>query len=220
MKKTKKIVERWIWWWIKFKSGWLFISMVLAVVATLLLSVCCCYLHKGSTLYDISFALFSGIIASAIVTCVVGIKQEKDKNKKKMALLFDAGFWLTIFEKEYKEFLSNPPEKLPDKIQLLYSICKEPTEQMILLYQQNAELFDLLEIGFIQKINAAYKFFNRLLSCELTDRDIMKYFNAGLSENSPGMQEYWEMVKTVQKNLCYLLIKWKKDKIIEDIDLC
>lgn len=218
VKKIKKGVEQWSWWWIKFKSGWLFVSIVLVFVATLFLIVCCCFFHKVSVLYDISFALFSGIIASAIVTYIIGIKQERDRNKKKMALLFDAGFCLTVFEEEYKGFLSNPPEKLSDKIQVLYSICKKPTEYMISLYQNNAELFDLLEIGFLQKINTTYNFLNRLLSCELTDQDIMKYFHAGLSENSLGMQKYWEMVKTIQENLCYLLIKWEKDKIIADTD--
>ena len=184
------------------------------VIATLLFIASCFFFQRGTILYDVAFALFSGIIASAIVTLVIGIKQEQDMQKKKVALLFDAGFHLIVFEKDYQAFQDNLPQSFPEKIKALYSICQKPTEHMISLYQNNAELFDLLEIGFLQRINATYYYLNRLLASNLTDEDIMEYFPAGLGENSPGMQKYWEMIKTIQENLYYLLIKWEKDGII------
>ena len=153
-----------------------------------------------------------------IVTLIIGIKQERDTKEKKAALLFDAGFYLTVFERECQEFHNNLPQDFSEKFKELYSICKEPTEYMISLYQNHAELFDLLEIRFLQKINATYRYLNRLLSCNLTDQDIMEYFPAGQNEGSPGMQQYWKMIETIQTNLHYLLIKWRKDKIIVDAD--
>lgn len=172
------------------------------------------FFDNDSILYEISFALFLGVIASTIVTLIITIKQEKDIALKKKAILFDMGFELNEYVNNYKKFQDNIPREFDLKIQKLYFICKRPAEHIINLYKNNAELFDVTEIIYIRNINASYYFFNKLLNAELSDDDIKTYFSEGLNEDSQGMKEYWKMVEEINKNLICLKIKWEMDEII------
>jgi len=81
------------WKMIKWKEGIFPISLVIIVLSAILFIVSYYLFEKESLGYELSFALFTGIIASTIVTLIITNKQEKELAKKKKALLFDAGFF-------------------------------------------------------------------------------------------------------------------------------
>jgi len=200
--------------WIKFRYSVSFICVALILVSTLFFVICYFFFEKGSVMYEVAFALFTGIIASTVVTLIVDIKQKREMDEKKKALLFDAVFELATYAEEYKKFHDNPPLEFDMKIKRLYSICTKPIEHILDLYKYNSEIFDVVEIIFIRKINSTYNFFNRLFESELSDDVIKEYFHAGFSEDSKGMQKHWEMLNTLNENLFYLKIKWEKDKVV------
>lgn len=210
----KEKIEALKWKWIQVRYSVFSLCIMLIAISTILFIGAYYYFEDSSIQYEMSFALFSGIIASTIVTMIINEKQENDNAKKKKAILFDAGFKLDIFSEKYMEFINNPPETFELKFNELYSICKEPAEYIVELYKLNVELFDQVEIIFIRKINSSYKFLNWLLGCELLDEEIEEYFPAGLTEESEGMVRYWKLLEDMQKNLFYLKIKWEKDGII------
>ena len=202
------------WEWIKFKDSIAFTCVMLILLSAILFVICYFQFAKDSIMYEMAFALFSGVIASTIVTLIVDGKQQKDIREKKKALLFDAGYVLVRYVEDYQKFHNNPPQEFDVKIKFLYSICAEPVKYIISLYKNNSEIFDVVEITFIRKLNSTYYFINKLLDSELSDEAINEYFSAGLGEESKGMQKYWEMLNTLNENLFYLKIKWEKDKII------
>lgn len=202
------------WEWIKFRYSVSFICVALILVSTLFFVICYFFCERGSIMYEVAFALFTGIIASTVVTLIVDIKQKKEMDEKKKALLFDAVFELDTYAKEYQKFHDNPPQEFDMKIKYLYSICAKPIEHILDLYKYNSEIFDVAEIIFIRKINSTYNFINRLFESEFSDETIKEYFHAGLSEDSKGIQKYWEMLNTLNENLFYLKIKWEKDKVM------
>ena len=210
----KKQVKMLRWKWIKFRYSISYICIILIVCSAALFALSYCLFEKASILYEMSFALFTGVIASTIVTLIVTIKQEKDTVARKKAILFDIGFILTLYSDDYQKFIDNPPEAFDEKIKQLYFICEEPAENIIKLYKSNPVLFDETEITFIRKINSSYSFFNILMECELTDETIKEYFSKGLSKDSEGMRTYWKLVNEVGEGLIYLMIKWKHDKLI------
>lgn len=202
------------WKMIKWKEGIFPICLVIIVLSAVLFIVSYYFLKKGSLGYELSFALFTGIIASTIVTLIITNKQEKELAKKKKALLFDAGFFLVNFERKYFEYAKNMPESFDEKIKQLYWLCIEPKTIITDLYKSHPELFDLEEIKFIRTIDRTIYFLDKLLKSELSDEVINEFFSDGLGEGSIGMQEYWSMINKVKENLFYLKIKWEFDKII------
>lgn len=202
------------WKYIKFKYSTIAICIWLIVISSFLYIMSCYCFDNDGIIYEIFFALFIGIIASAIVTLIITFKQEKDIALKKKAILFDMGFELNEYVDSYEKFQNSVPKEFDLKIKKLYFICKKPAEHIINLYKNNAELFDATEIIYIRNINASYYFFNKLLNTELSDEDIKKYFSEGLNESSQGMKEYWKMINEINKNLNYLKIKWEMDEII------
>lgn len=202
------------WEWIKFKYSIAFTCVIMILLSVILFVICYFQFAKDSIMYEIAFALFSGVIASTIVTLIVDGKQQKDIWEKKKALLFDVGYVLAKYAEDYQIFHDNQPLEFDMKIKYLYSICTEPVKYIINLYKNNSEIFDVVEITFIRKLNSTYYFINKLFDSELSDEAIKDYFSAGLSEESKGMQKYWEMLNTLNENLFYLKIKWEKDKMI------
>ena len=202
------------WGWIKFKHSVSYICVILIACSAILFALSYCLFEKANILYDMSFALFTGVIASTIVTLIITIKQEKDIVARKRAILFDAGFILTLYTSDYQKFTEKPPEAFDEKIKQLYFICEEPAESIIKLYKNNPVLFDETEITIIRNINSSYSFFNRLLNCDLTDETINEYFSKGLTEDSEGMKTYWKLVNEISDGLLHLMIKWKKDKMV------
>lgn len=210
----KKKIKSLRWEWIKFRHSIPCVCIILIIGSAILFAVSYYLFERTSVLYDMSFALFTGVIASTIVTLIITIKQEKDAIARKKAILFDIGFELTLFAEDHQNFISNLPEAFDEKIKKLYFLCAEPAENIIKTYKSNPELFDEIEILFIRNINSSYSFFYRLLNCELTDETINEYFSKGLSEDSEGMRTYWKLTNEISDGLLHLMVKWKKDKMI------
>ena len=78
-------------------------------------------------MYSLGNSIFTGIIASIIVTVIIQKKQDKEQFERKRAVLFDAGFYLKKFEQDYNE-KKKTNSRLDDDREQLFELCREPEE--------------------------------------------------------------------------------------------
>lgn len=205
-------IEKMRWKYINWKSSVYPIAAVSFLISVIAIISICIFFPSESIVYNLGNSLFTGIIASIVVTVIIQIKQDTLEFEKKRAILFDAGFYLTYFQKEYSE-MKRANNKIDEDWEQIFRLCKKPAEYLSDLYKSDVGILDVADISIIRKIANNYKFILRLsesISANSEDKEFLR---------DPGeVQDVWnkynKMVTEIKENLFYLLIKWEKDSII------
>lgn len=211
MKET--FIEKLKWKHIKWKSSVYAIVAVFFIISVAAIIFICTNFPADSIIYNLGNSLFTGIIASIVVAVIIQIKQDKNEFEKKRAILFDAGFYLKCFQEQYsqKKLVNN---KVDEDWKQLFRLCEEPAAYLSELYKSGVDVLDIVDISIIRKINHNYKFILRLsesISANSKDKEFLKDSN----EIMDVWNKYNHMVTELKENLFFLLIKWKKDAIID-----
>ena len=80
------------WKRLTFKSSIYPTCVVFSAVSLIAIIIICCNFKPDSLVYSLGNSIFTGIIASIIVSVVIQKKQDKEQLERKRAVLFDAGF--------------------------------------------------------------------------------------------------------------------------------
>lgn len=91
------------WKRIKLKSSIYPTCAIFSVISLIAIIIICCNFQSDSRVYSLGNSIFTGILASIIVSVIIQRKQDKELFERKRAVLFDAGFYLKKFEEDYKE---------------------------------------------------------------------------------------------------------------------
>lgn len=211
MKKT--FLEKIQWKRINWISSIYKIYVILLVVSSAAIFTICCNFKSESIVYNMGNSIFTGIIASIIVSIIIQIKQDKEQFERKKAILFDAGFYLKEFENNYRgKKICNP--KLDDDWSQLFDLCREPAEYLSKMYGNGLDIFDVLDITILRLINSKYRLIMSL-SKEISFHKKDKKFLRDTEQIMKVYNIYDEQIRTLKDNLFKLLIKWQKDSIID-----
>lgn len=158
----KKIVkepfmEKVKWKRLKLKSSIYAVCTILFVISLVAIIIICCNFSTDSIVYGVGNSLFTGIIASIIVSVIIQIKQDKEQFEKKRAILFDAGFFLKNFQNNYQERKKNN-SNIDEDWREIFDLCEEPARYLSELYQSGLDILDVVDISIIRRINSSYKF--------------------------------------------------------------
>lgn len=206
-------IEKIKWKNIKWKSSIYTICACIFIISVIAIIFICISFSSDSLVYSLGNSIFTGIIASIIVAVIIQIKQDKSEFEKKRAILFDAGFYLICFQKQYseKKIVNN---KLDEDWKQIFLLCEKPAEYLIELYKSGVDVLDIVDISIIRKINSNYKFIlNLSKSISVNSKD--EEFLRDSGEVMDIWDKYNHMVTELKENLFFLLIKWKKDSIID-----
>lgn len=206
------LIEKIKWKYINWRSSIYPIVTIFFIISVAAIIFICTSFPSESIAYNLGNSLFTGIIASIVVAVIIQIKQDKLELEKKRAMLFDAGFYLTCFQKKYSEMkLAN--DKIDEDWEQIFWLCKEPAEYLSELYKSGVDIFDTVDITIIRKITNNYKFILRL-SEPISANSKNKKFLSNPDEVQNVWNKYNKLVTELKENLFYLLIKWEKDSII------
>lgn len=157
--------------------------------------------------------MFTGIIASMIVSFIIQIKQDRDQFERKRAVLFDAAFYLYLFEKEYRERLENNSEFEKD-LEQVFELCREPAKYLSKIYESSWDVLDMRDIYLLRVINSEYKVIMK--TCELINLHAKdETFMRDPEEIMYVWNEYDQTVTRLKEWLLLLYIKWKEDSVID-----
>lgn len=213
-KNMKKIlIEKIQWKYIKWKSSIYPIVTAFFIISVIAIIFICANFPDDSMVYNLGNSLFTGIIASIVVSVIIQIKQNRNDFERKRAILFDAGFHLTYFQTRYseKKLINN---KIDEDWEQIFRLCEKPAAYLCELYNSSVDILDVVDISIIRKINHNYRYILKLsesISANSKDSEFLTDSN----EIMEVQNKYIHMVTEVKDNLFFLLIKWKKDSIID-----
>ena len=152
---------------------------------------------------NILTSVYTGILSSVIVTVLIQKRQDKLSMEKKRAVLFDAGFLLDEFSKNYQAL-----ETKDDWLEV-YRTCKKAASYLSNLYTNHVDVFDVMELNYLREINASLVFINKLANANSSELMKSNELTIEVAET------YSEMVGKLIDNLLNLIIKWNCDGIID-----
>ena len=152
---------------------------------------------------NILTSVYTGILSSVIVTVLIQKRQDKLSMEKKRAVLFDAGFLLDEFSKNYQAL-----ETTDDWLEV-YRTCKKAASYLSNLYTNHVDVFDVMELNYLREINASLVFINKLANANSSELMKSNELTIEVAET------YSEMVGKSIDNLLNLIIKWNCDGIID-----
>lgn len=152
---------------------------------------------------NILTSVYTGILSSVIVTVLIQKRQDKLSMEKKRAVLFDAGFLLDEFSKNYQAL-----ETKNDCLEV-YRTCKKAASYLSNLYTNHVDVFDVMELNYLRAINASLVFINKLANANSSELVKSNELTIEVAET------YSEMVGKLIDNLLNLIIKWNCDGIID-----
>ena len=216
--ERKKIVkepfmEKVKWKRLKIKSSIYAVCTILFVISLVAIIIICCNFSTDSIVYGVGNSLFTGIIASIIVSVIIQIKQDKEQFEKKRAILFDAVFFLKNFQNNYQE-RKKSDSNIDEDWRGIFDLCEEPARYLSELYQSGLDILDVVDISIIRRINSSYKFILEI-SKEISVHSKEKKFLKDPKEVTKVWNKYKKEVTELKENLFFLLIKWEKDSIID-----
>lgn len=207
------LIEKIKWGYIKWKSSIYPIVTVFFVISVIAIILICNNFPDDSMVYNLGNSLFTGIIASIVVSVIIQMKQDRNDFEKKRAILFDAGFHLTYFQTRYSE-----KKRINDKIDedwaQIFRLCEKPAAYLCELYNSGADVLDVVDISIIRKINHNYRYIlklSELIGANSKDDEFLTDPN----EIMEVQNKYIHMIAELKDKLIFLLIKWKKDSIID-----
>ena len=164
-------------------------------------------------MYSLGNSIFTGIIASIIVTVIIQKKQNKEQFERKRAVLFDAGFYLKKFEQDYNE-KKKTNSRLDDDREQLFELCREPAKYLSKMYRNGSEVLDVVDISILRSINSKYRFIISLSKATNALKKDKKFLREP-EEIAEVHDRFDKEIKQLKENLFYLLIKWEKDSVID-----
>ena len=201
------------WKLVKVKSTIYPVCTVFMVISLIAIIMICNKYSPDSIINSLGNSIFTGIIASIIVSVIIQIKQDKEQFERKRAILFDAGFYLKKFEKEYTEKKKNY-DKLDEDWKLIFELCKEPAQYLSELYKTGLDILDVVDISLLRSINSKYSFIITMckeINIHVNDKKFLR--------DPVKIQDVWNKynkeIKELKKDLLFLLIKWEKDSIVD-----
>ncbi len=201
------------WKRIKLKSSIYPTCAVFSVISLIAVIIICCNFESDSPVYSLGNSIFTGILASIIVAVIIQRKQDKELFERKRALLFDAGFYLWKFERDYKE-KKKSNSRLDEDWKQLFELCREPAKYLSMMYCNGMDVLDVVDISILRSINRKYQFImvaSKEVNLHAKDKKVLR----GPAEIMEVWNKYDKEIRELKENLFYLLIKWKMDSIID-----
>lgn len=201
------------WKRIKLKSSIYPTCAVFSVISLIAIIIICCNFESVSLMYSLGNSIFTGILASIIVSVIIQRKQDKELFERKRAVLFDAGFYLKKFEEDYKE-KKKSNSRLDEDWKQLFELCREPAKYLSKMYRNGMDVLDVVDISILRSINSKYQFI-MAASKEVNSHAKDKKFLRDPAEIMGVWNKYDKEIRELKENLFYLIIKWKMDSIID-----
>ena len=201
------------WKRLTFKSSIYPTCVVFSAVSLIAIIIICCNFKPDSLVYSLGNSIFTGIIASIIVSVVIQKKQDKEQLERKRAVLFDAGFYLKQFEQDYKAKKASN-SKIDEDWTQLFELCRKPAKYLSKMYKNGLDVLDVVDISILRSINSEYRFI-MALSREISLHTNDKKFLKDSIEIIKVWNGYDKAIRELKRNLFCLLIKWEKDLIID-----
>ena len=209
----ESLSEKMKWKRVKLKSSIYPVCAIFLVMSLIAIIIICCNFKPDSLVYSLGNSIFTGIIASIIVSVIIQRKLDKEQFERKRAVLFDAGFYLKKFEEDYKE-KKKSNSKLDEDWQQLFELCREPAKYLSKMYKNGLDVLDVVDISILRSINSKYRFI-MAVSKEINLHAKNKKFLRDPAEIMEVGNKYDKEIRELKENLFYLLIKWEKDSIID-----
>ena len=89
----ESLSEKLKWKSVNLKSSIYPVCAIFFVISLIAIIIICYNFKPDSHVYSLGNSIFTGIIASIIVTVIIQKKQNKEQFERKRAVLFDAGFY-------------------------------------------------------------------------------------------------------------------------------
>lgn len=189
--------------WINFKNSiyWYALGLVILLVSLLIISML--LTGKNPTLQNVFVAIFTGAISSAFVTILLQVKQDRLENEKKRSILFDAGYFIKLFNDRYYKLEKDPHYTWLEK----YQRVEESVRFLADIYTNQAQLFDTIEMNFLRDLRNNYRFITRLIDAPHKNVKIKKDMNdeigkllQKISANVGCLKIYWEYMELIPKD--------------------
>lgn len=209
----ESLSEKLKWKSVNLKSSIYPVCAIFFVISLIAIIIICYNFKPDSPVYSLGNSIFTGIIASIIVTVIIQKKQDKEQFERKRAVLFDAGFYLKKFEQDYNE-KKKTNIRLDDDREQLFELCREPAKYLSKMYRNGSEVLDVVDISILRSINSKYRF---IISSSKTINALKKdkKFLREPEEIVEVHDWFGKEIKELKENLFYLLIKWEKDSVID-----
>lgn len=201
------------WKRIKLKSSIYPACAIFSVISLIAIIIICCNFEADSLMYSLGNSIFTGILASIIVSVIIQRKQDKEQFERKRAVLFDAGFYLKKFEEDYKE-KKKSNSRLDEDWKQLFELCREPAKYLSKMYRNGMDVLDVVDISILRSINSKYRFI-MAASKDVNSHAKDKKFLRDPAEIMEAWNKYDKEIRELKENLFYLIIKWKMDSIID-----
>ena len=210
---NESFLEKIKWKRVKLKSSIYPSCAIFLVISLIAIIIICCNFKSDSLMYSLGISVFTGIIASIIVSVIIQKKQYKEQFERKRAVLFDAGFYLKDFEQNYNE-KQKINSKLDEDWLQLFELCRESAEYLSRMYGNGLDVLDVVDISILRSINSKYKFIMsaaKVIDLNKNDKNFLK----NPTEIAEVHAKIDGEIRELKENLFYLLIKWKKDLILD-----
>lgn len=208
----ESLSEKLKWKSVNLKSSIYPVCAIFFVISLIAIIIICYNFKPDSPVYSLGNSIFTGIIASIIVTVIIQKKQDKEQFERKRAVLFDAGFYLKKFEQDYNEKKIN--SRLDDDWEQLFELCREPAKYLSKMYRNGSEVLDVVDISILRSINSKYRFIissSKAINALKKDKKFLREPEEIVEVHDRFDKE----IKELKENLFYLLIKWEKDSVID-----
>lgn len=209
----ESLPEKIKWKRVNLKSSIYPVCAIFFVISLIAIIIICYNLKPDSPVYSLGNSIFTGIIASIIVTVIIQKKQDKEQFERKRAVLFDAGFYLKKFEQDYNE-KKKTNYRLDDDWKQLFELCREPAKYLSKMYRNGSDVLDVVDISILRSINSKYRFImssSKAINALKKDKKFLR----DPAEIVEVHDRFDKEIKELKENLFYLLIKWEKDSIID-----
>lgn len=208
----ESLSEKLKWKSVNLKSSIYPVCAIFFVISLIAIIIICYNFKPDSPVYSLGNSIFTGIIASIIVTVIIQKKQDKEQFERKRAVLFDAGFYLKKFEQDYNEKKIN--SRLDDDREQLFELCRESAKYLSKMYRNGSEVLDVVDISILRSINSKYRFIissSKAINALKKDKKFLREPEEIVEVHDRFDKE----IKELKENLFYLLIKWEKDSVID-----
>lgn len=209
----ESLSEKLKWKRVNLKSSIYPVCAIFFVISLIAIIIICYNFKLDSPVYSLGNSIFTGIIASIIVTVIIQKKQDKEQFERKRAVLFDAGFYLKKFEQDYNE-KKKTNSRLDDDREQLFELCREPAKYLSKMYRNGSEVLDVVDIFILRSINSKYRFIissSKAINALKKDKKFLRE-----PEEIVEVHDWFDKeIKELKENLFYLLIKWEKDSVID-----
>lgn len=209
----ESLSEKIKWKRVKLKSSIYPACAIFSVLSLIAIIIICCNFESDSLVYGLGNSIFTGIIASIIVSVIIQKKQDKEQFERKRAVLFDAGFYLKNFEQDYNKKKKNDIKLDEDWLQI-FELCREPAEYLSDMYRNGLDVLDVVDISILRSINSKYRFIMSSSKAINSHKKDKKFLRDPV-EIVEVHDRFDKEIRELKENLFYLLIKWEKDSIID-----